>query len=226
MPLHPRSPRAARRRCAGRVRVPGDKSISHRALILGALAVGETRISGLLEGEDVINTGKAMRAMGATRRAHRGGRMAGARGRGRGLSRARVRARFRQFRHRLPPGHGRGGRLPDHRHLRRRCQPAHAADAAHPRSGRADRRARGERRRRRPAADHARRARDPVPIVYRTPVPSAQIKSATLLAGLPPRARPWSSRARRAATTPSACSRISAPRSGSSTTAPKAAGSP
>jgi 3-phosphoshikimate 1-carboxyvinyltransferase len=50
----------------GRVRVPGDKSISHRALILGALSVGETRIGGLLEGEDVINTGKAMRALGAT----------------------------------------------------------------------------------------------------------------------------------------------------------------
>jgi 3-phosphoshikimate 1-carboxyvinyltransferase len=49
----------------GRARVPGDKSISHRALILGALAVGPTRISGLLEGEDVINTGKAMRALGA-----------------------------------------------------------------------------------------------------------------------------------------------------------------
>jgi 3-phosphoshikimate 1-carboxyvinyltransferase len=51
---------------SGRARVPGDKSISHRALILGALAVGETRITGLLEGEDVINTGKAMRALGAT----------------------------------------------------------------------------------------------------------------------------------------------------------------
>jgi 3-phosphoshikimate 1-carboxyvinyltransferase len=50
----------------GRARVPGDKSMSHRALILGALAVGETRISGLLEGEDVINTAKAMRALGAT----------------------------------------------------------------------------------------------------------------------------------------------------------------
>ena len=45
----------------GKVRVPGDKSISHRALILGALAVGETRITGLLEGEDVLNTAKAMR---------------------------------------------------------------------------------------------------------------------------------------------------------------------
>jgi len=50
---------------AGRVRVPGDKSISHRALILGALAVGETSITGLLEGEDVIGTAAAMRALGA-----------------------------------------------------------------------------------------------------------------------------------------------------------------
>src|SRR5262245_52088630 len=61
------SPLTARRSGAlkGRVRVPGDKSISHRALIFGALAVGETRISGLLEGEDVLNTGKAMAALGA-----------------------------------------------------------------------------------------------------------------------------------------------------------------
>jgi len=49
----------------GKVRVPGDKSISHRALILGALSVGETRISGLLEGEDVLNTARSMRALGA-----------------------------------------------------------------------------------------------------------------------------------------------------------------
>jgi len=61
------SPLTARRSgpLQGRVRVPGDKSISHRALILGAMAVGETRISGLLEGEDVLNTGKAARALGA-----------------------------------------------------------------------------------------------------------------------------------------------------------------
>lgn len=45
--------------------VPGDKSISHRSLILGAMAVGETRISGLLEGEDVLDTARAMRAFGA-----------------------------------------------------------------------------------------------------------------------------------------------------------------
>jgi 3-phosphoshikimate 1-carboxyvinyltransferase len=49
----------------GKVRIPGDKSISHRALILGAFSVGKTRISGLLEGEDVLNTAKSMRALGA-----------------------------------------------------------------------------------------------------------------------------------------------------------------
>jgi 3-phosphoshikimate 1-carboxyvinyltransferase len=49
----------------GRVRVPGDKSISHRALILAGMAVGLTRISGLLEGADVLNTAHAMRAFGA-----------------------------------------------------------------------------------------------------------------------------------------------------------------
>jgi len=51
---------------SGRVAVPGDKSISHRALMFGALAVGETRIDGLLEGEDVLATAAALRAMGAT----------------------------------------------------------------------------------------------------------------------------------------------------------------
>ncbi|MAC59078.1 MAG: 3-phosphoshikimate 1-carboxyvinyltransferase, partial [Novosphingobium sp.] len=50
----------------GRIRVPGDKSISHRSIMLGALAVGETRVTGLLEGEDVLATAAAMRAMGAT----------------------------------------------------------------------------------------------------------------------------------------------------------------
>ena len=48
----------------GRARVPGDKSISHRALIFGALATGRTRISGLLEGEDVLNTARVLNAMG------------------------------------------------------------------------------------------------------------------------------------------------------------------
>ncbi|MEJ6688986.1 MAG: 3-phosphoshikimate 1-carboxyvinyltransferase [Paracoccaceae bacterium] len=58
----------------GEAHVPGDKSISHRALILGALAVGETKITGLLEGEDVLDTAKAMRAFGAEVIDHGGGK--------------------------------------------------------------------------------------------------------------------------------------------------------
>jgi len=50
---------------SGDIEVPGDKSMSHRALILGGLASGETRISGLLEGDDVLHTAKAVRAFGA-----------------------------------------------------------------------------------------------------------------------------------------------------------------
>src|ERR1700740_2107033 len=50
---------------SGTIRVPGDKSISHRALMLGALAVGRTQISGLLEGEDVLATAAAINALGA-----------------------------------------------------------------------------------------------------------------------------------------------------------------
>ncbi|WP_319772481.1 3-phosphoshikimate 1-carboxyvinyltransferase [Breoghania sp.] len=50
---------------SGRIRVPGDKSISHRSLMFGALSVGETQIEGLLEAEDVLSTGSAMRALGA-----------------------------------------------------------------------------------------------------------------------------------------------------------------
>jgi 3-phosphoshikimate 1-carboxyvinyltransferase len=50
----------------GTLKVPGDKSISHRSLMFASLAVGESRIEGLLEGEDVLATAAAMRAMGAT----------------------------------------------------------------------------------------------------------------------------------------------------------------
>ena len=50
---------------SGRAHVPGDKSISHRALILGALSVGETTVTGLLEGQDVLDTAAAMRRLGA-----------------------------------------------------------------------------------------------------------------------------------------------------------------
>jgi 3-phosphoshikimate 1-carboxyvinyltransferase len=51
---------------SGTIQVPGDKSISHRALMFGALAIGETKITGLLEGEDVLRTAAAMRALGAS----------------------------------------------------------------------------------------------------------------------------------------------------------------
>ncbi len=61
-PLTARRPDAP---LGGRIVVPGDKSISHRALMFGALAIGETRITGLLEGEDVLRTAAAMRALGA-----------------------------------------------------------------------------------------------------------------------------------------------------------------
>jgi 3-phosphoshikimate 1-carboxyvinyltransferase len=50
---------------SGVAEVPGDKSISHRSLILGAMAVGQTHITGLLEGQDVLDTARAMRAFGA-----------------------------------------------------------------------------------------------------------------------------------------------------------------
>ena len=53
-------------RLQGRTRAPGDKSVSHRALMFGALALGETTITGLLEGEDVLCTAAAVRALGAT----------------------------------------------------------------------------------------------------------------------------------------------------------------
>lgn len=71
-PPHPRSFAASGPLC-GAITVPGDKSISHRALMLGALAVGETRITGLLEGHDVLATAAAMRAMGANIRRDSGG---------------------------------------------------------------------------------------------------------------------------------------------------------
>ena len=50
---------------AGTTALPGDKSISHRSLLLGALAIGETVVHGLLEGEDVLNTANAIRKLGA-----------------------------------------------------------------------------------------------------------------------------------------------------------------
>jgi 3-phosphoshikimate 1-carboxyvinyltransferase len=173
---------------SGKVRVPGDKSISHRALILGALAVGETRISGLLEGEDVLNTAKAMRALGA--KVERSGDFAWV-VRGVGV------AGFAQPQAPLDFGNsGTGCRLVmgavagcpitavfdgdaslRGRPMRRILDPLELMGAkvvdkpgASGEGGRLPLTLNG--------------AHDPLPILYRTPVASAQIKSAVLLAGL------------------------------------------
>jgi 3-phosphoshikimate 1-carboxyvinyltransferase len=168
----------------GKVRVPGDKSISHRALILGALSVGETRISGLLEGEDVLNTAKSMQALGA--KVERTGPFAWS-VRGVGV------AGFAQPAAALDFGNsGTGCRLVmgavagcpitavfdgdaslRTRPMRRILDPLElmGAKAGETKEGG-----------RLPLTLHG--ARDPVPILYRTPVASAQIKSAVLLAGL------------------------------------------
>ncbi len=168
----------------GKVRVPGDKSISHRALILGALAVGETRISGLLEGEDVLNTAKAMRALGA--KVERTGEFAWS-VRGVGV------AGFAQPDAALDFGNSGTG-----------CRLVMGAVAGCPITavfdGDASLRSRPMRRVLDPLELMGARvgsggpggrlpltlsgARDPLPILYRTPVASAQIKSAVLLAGL------------------------------------------
>jgi 3-phosphoshikimate 1-carboxyvinyltransferase len=164
--------------------VPGDKSISHRALILGALAVGETRISGLLEGEDVLNTAKSMRALGA--QVERTGDFTWT-VRGVGVS------GFAEPKMPLDFGNSGTG-----------CRLVMGAVAGCPISavfdGDASLRSRPMRRVLDPLGLMGARvtaggeggrlpltlqgARDPVPITYRTPVASAQIKSAVLLAGL------------------------------------------
>jgi 3-phosphoshikimate 1-carboxyvinyltransferase len=168
----------------GKVRVPGDKSISHRSLILGALAVGKTRISGLLEGEDVLNTAKSMRVLGA--RVERTGDCAWeVQGVGVGG--------FGQPHDPLDFGNSGTG-----------CRLVMGAVAGCPITavfdGDASLRSRPMRRvldplelmgARTQAGGEGGRlpltlsgARYPVPITYRTPVASAQIKSAVLLAGL------------------------------------------
>jgi 3-phosphoshikimate 1-carboxyvinyltransferase len=168
----------------GTARVPGDKSISHRALILGALSVGETRVSGLLEGEDVINTAKSMQALGAA--VERTGEFAWT-VHGVGV------AGFAQPAAPLDFGNSGTG-----------CRLVMGAVAGCPITavfdGDASLRSRPMRRVLDPLAlmgasvttggEGGRLpltlagARNPVPIVYKTPVASAQIKSAVLLAGL------------------------------------------
>jgi 3-phosphoshikimate 1-carboxyvinyltransferase len=180
------SPLVARRSgpLKGSVRVPGDKSISHRALIFGAMTVGETRIEGLLEGEDVLNTARAMRALGAS--VERTGEGAW-RVHGVGVGGFREPETVLDFGNsatgcRLVMGAVAGCPITAifdgdaslrKRPMRRIIEPveligAHAVSVTD--GGRLPITLTG--------------ARDPMPVVYRTPVPSAQIKSAVLLAGL------------------------------------------
>src|SRR3984885_5868650 len=179
------APLTARRNgpLAGRARVPGDKSIYIRALILGALAVGETRVSGLLEGEDVLNTAKALQALGA-RIERTGERQWSIHGVGVGG--------FAEPAAALDFGNSGTG-----------CRLALGAVAGCPITatfdGDASLRSRPMLRVLDPLERIGARtlssadgrlpltlagARDPMPIVFRPPVPSAQLKSATLLAGL------------------------------------------
>jgi len=168
----------------GRLRVPGDKSISHRALILAAMTVGETAISGLLEGEDVIHTADAMRALGA--RVERTGE---------GLWRVHGVGvgGFAQPAGPLDFGNsGTGCRLAigavagcgitatfdgdaslRSRPMRRVLDPLEKMGARVISAGEGDR-----------LPLTLQGAADPIPLTYESPVPSAQLKSAVLLAGL------------------------------------------
>jgi 3-phosphoshikimate 1-carboxyvinyltransferase len=182
----PTTPLTARRGAPlqGRIRVPGDKSISHRALILGALTVGETTVSGLLEGDDVLHTADAMRALGA-----RLERM------GEGIWRIHGVGvgGFAQPTGPLDFGNsGTGCRLvlgavagcavtvtfDGDASLRKRPM-RRVLDPLEKMGARVLQAAEGDR-----LPLTLQGAADPLPITYESPVPSAQIKSAVLLAGL------------------------------------------
>ena len=180
-----RTPLTARRNGAlkGHARVPGDKSISIRALILGALTVGETRISGLLEGEDVLYTAQTLRELGAQLEQRGGGAWCV---RGVGVAGFAAPAQTLDF-----GNSGTGCRLM--LGAVAGCPITAAFD------GDASLRTRPMRRILDPLERMGARtlssadgrlpltlagARDPIPIVFESPVPSAQVKSAALLAGL------------------------------------------
>ena len=168
----------------GRARVPGDKSISHRALILAALTVGETTINGLLEGEDVVHTADAMRALGArveragdsTWRVHGvgvGGFAQPTRALYFGNSGTGVRLAIGAVAGAPVTATFNGDDSLRGRPMRRVLDPlekmgARVVEVAD--EGRLPLTLRG--------------ASDPIPIVYEPSVPSAQLKSAVLLAGL------------------------------------------
>jgi 3-phosphoshikimate 1-carboxyvinyltransferase len=168
----------------GRAKVPGDKSISHRALILGALTVGESTVAGLLEGDDVLHTAAAMRALGA--KIERGGdgiwRINGV-----GVGGFASPAEPLDFGNsgtgvRLALGAVAGcpvtASFDGDASLRKRPM-ARVLEPLERMGARVIEAAEGDRL---PLTIQG--ARDPLPIVYEPPVPSAQLKSAVLLAGL------------------------------------------
>jgi 3-phosphoshikimate 1-carboxyvinyltransferase len=171
----------------GETAVPGDKSISHRALMFGGLAVGETRVRGLLEGEDVLRTAAAMRQMGAEIVKQADGTWR-ARGRGVGalvepgdtldLGNAGTGARLLMG---LVASHPIFAVFTGDASLRRR--PMGRVTTPLARMGaRFEHRGAAEGKVLLPLAVIG--ARDPMPIEYALPVASAQVKSAVLLAGL------------------------------------------
>jgi 3-phosphoshikimate 1-carboxyvinyltransferase len=171
----------------GETGVPGDKSISHRALMFGGLAVGETRVRGLLEGEDVLRTAAAMRQMGAEIVKEPDGTWR-ARGRGVGalvepadvldLGNAGTGARLLMG---LVAAHPIFAVFTGDASLRRR--PMGRVTTPLARMGaRFEHRGQAEGKVLLPLAVIG--ARDPMPIEYALPVASAQVKSAVLLAGL------------------------------------------
>ncbi len=175
--------RASRQPLSGASRVPGDKSISHRALILGSLAIGRTRIEGLLEGEDVLRTAAALSLLGAG--IARGGEGAWTiDGIGVGglfepedvldLGNSGTGARLLLG---LLASHPLTALMTGDASLRRR--PMGRVIAPLSRMGA---QFRGREGGRLPLAVTG--AKEPLPIQYRLPVPSAQVKSAVLLAGL------------------------------------------
>ena len=198
-----RSSCARRPACAGRPSLPGDKSISHRALLLALLAEGESRITAAGDGEDVRSTAGIVAALGA-----HGGAAGERDGRvdyrvvspgGDALTEPERRPRLRQLRDddRACVAGLLAGPRPVRRARRRRLAPP-AADG--PGRGAAARDGRGVRRP--PTAARCCRSRSPGrarldPIDYATPVPSAQVKSAILLAGPRRRRRDRGDRGRR-----------------------------
>ncbi|MFM7346923.1 MAG: 3-phosphoshikimate 1-carboxyvinyltransferase, partial [Tagaea sp.] len=171
----------------GETNVPGDKSISHRALMFGGLAVGETRVRGLLEGEDVLRTAAAMRQMGAEIVKEADGTWR-ARGRGVGalvepadaldLGNAGTGARLLMG---LVASHPIFAVFTGDASLRRRPMGRVTGPLAQM-GARFEHRGAAENKVLLPLAMIG--ARDPMPIEYALPVASAQVKSAVLLAGL------------------------------------------